>query len=78
MTFGIKPTHPKTGYGYLELKTAVLDEHGTSELVSFVEKPNVKHAKKMLGAGNFFGMRGYFCSALKKCLMPLRHMLQKL
>ena len=31
----------------------MLDEHGTSELVSFVEKPNVKHAKKMLRLATF-------------------------
>ena len=32
VTFGIKPTHPETGYGYLELSTDPLDDHGSSDL----------------------------------------------
>ena len=37
VTFGIKPTHPEIGYGYLELSTDFFDGYGTSELRSFVE-----------------------------------------
>ena len=29
VTFGIKPTHPETGYGYLELSSDALDPFGT-------------------------------------------------
>ena len=54
VTFGIKPTHPETGYGYLELSTKVLDTSGASELVNFVEKPDLKNAENMLEAGNFY------------------------
>ncbi len=60
VTFGITPTHPETGYGYLELKTDALDKSGTSELVTFIEKPNMKRAKQMLGAGNFLWNAGIF------------------
>ncbi len=60
VTFGITPTHPETGYGYLELKTDVLDKSGTSELAAFIEKPSVKHAKDMLVAGNFLWNAGIF------------------
>ena len=59
VTFGIKPTHPETGYGYLELHSDVLDKSGTSELVAFIEKPN-ENAKKMLSAGNFLWNAGIF------------------
>ena len=48
VTFGIKPTHPETGYGYLELSTDPLDDRGTSDLKTFVEKPNLLDAKQML------------------------------
>ena len=65
VTFGIKPTHPETGYGYLELHSDVLDKSGTSELIAFIEKPNVKHAEKMLSLATFFGMQGSFCFVLK-------------
>ena len=60
VTFGITPTRPETGYGYLELKTDVLDKSGTSELVAFIEKPNVKLAREMLVAGNFLWNAGIF------------------
>ena len=60
VTFGITPTHPETGYGYLELQTDVLDKFGTSELVTFVEKPSLKNAKQMLDAGNYLWNSGIF------------------
>ena len=60
VTFGITPTHPETGYGYLELQADVLDKFGTSELVTFIEKPSVKLAKEMLVAGNFLWNAGIF------------------
>ena len=60
VTFGIKPTYPETGYGYLELSPNVLDASGTSDLSSFVEKPDLKHAKQMLTAGNYLWNAGVF------------------
>lgn len=60
ITFGIKPTRPETGYGYLELSQNVLDADGTSDLTKFFEKPDLKHAKQMLAAGNFLWNAGIF------------------
>jgi mannose-1-phosphate guanylyltransferase/mannose-6-phosphate isomerase len=60
VTFGIKPKHPETGYGYLELSTDVLDEYGSSDLKMFVEKPSVQHAKQMLEAGHYLWNAGIF------------------
>ena len=60
VTFGIKPTHPETGYGYLELSTDVLDNSASFDLKNFVEKPNVKHAEQMLAAGNYLWNAGIF------------------
>lgn len=60
VTFGIKPTHPETGYGYLELSTGVLDASGTSDVLKFVEKPDLDHAKQMLVAGNYLWNAGIF------------------
>ena len=34
VTFGIRPTHPETGYGYLELSTDPIDDYGTCDLRS--------------------------------------------
>ena len=60
VTFGIKPTRPETGYGYLELSTNDLDPAGSSELLSFVEKPNLQDARHMLAADKYVWNAGIF------------------
>lgn len=59
VTFGIRPTHPETGYGYLELETA---DEGTGPigLKRFVEKPDEDSAAKMLASGQFLWNAGIF------------------
>lgn len=52
VVFGIKPTYPETGYGYLECKD--------DKLISFTEKPNEINAKKFLKNGNFLWNSGNF------------------
>ena len=60
VTFGIKPTHPETGYGYLELSKDLIDDFGTADLTKFVEKPNLQKAKEMLEAGHYLWNAGIF------------------
>lgn len=60
VTFGIKPTHPEKGYGYLELATAPIDDSGTSDLEKFIEKPDLQDAKQMLEAGHYLWNAGIF------------------
>ncbi len=60
VTFGIKPTRPETGYGYLELSTDPLDSYGTSDVISFVEKPNLQDAKEMFSVDNYLWNAGIF------------------
>ena len=60
VTFGIKPTHPETGYGYLELSTDPLDDYGTCDLKDFIEKPNLQNAKQMFEAGHYLWNAGIF------------------
>ena len=60
VTFGIKPTHPETGYGYLELAKNPIDDHGTSDLEKFIEKPDLQDAKQMLEAGHYLWNAGIF------------------
>ena len=60
VTFGIKPKHPETGYGYLELSTDPIDDYGSSDVKKFVEKPGLLDAQQMLEAGNFLWNAGIF------------------
>ena len=58
VTFGIKPSYPETGYGYIN----ITDKHVESgfKVNKFVEKPNEELAKKYLAEGNYFWNSGIF------------------
>jgi mannose-1-phosphate guanylyltransferase / mannose-6-phosphate isomerase len=58
VTFGITPTHPETGYGYLELADAAGSE--AVALKRFVEKPDAMRAAEMVAAGMFLWNAGIF------------------
>jgi len=61
-TFGIKPTHPATGYGYLEVgeKTAMDQDVEHFQVVSFKEKPNAEVAGQYLESGRYLWNSGMF------------------
>ncbi len=58
VTFGITPTGPEIGYGYIEAGQARGD--GTNEVACFVEKPQYDKAVAMLAAGGFYWNSGMF------------------
>ena len=58
VTFGIKPTHPETGYGYLELSKTTTTQ--AVALKAFVEKPDLTNAEKMIQSENFLWNSGIF------------------
>jgi mannose-1-phosphate guanylyltransferase/mannose-6-phosphate isomerase len=60
VTFGIKPTHPETGYGYLKVSTELLERSGIARVESFVEKPNFSDAQKMLSEDKYLWNAGIF------------------
>lgn len=66
VTFGIAPTGPETGYGYIEAGKAVGD--GTSEVARFVEKPKRPDAEAMLKAGGYYWNSGMFMLGAKAFL----------
>jgi len=62
VTFGIKPTAPETGYGYVE-KGKTLAGQGEIKIHKakrFVEKPDYETAKKYQKSGEFFWNSGMF------------------
>lgn len=65
VTFGIQPTHPETGYGYLELSGDRLDQYGSALVSKFIEKPNLANVKQMLKVGNFLWNSGIFLFSAK-------------
>jgi len=61
VTFGIAPTEPETGYGWLELPPGARPEGvDPLPLTRFVEKPDLVTAQAMLDAGNYLWNAGIF------------------
>lgn len=58
--FGIVPTRPATGYGYIERGDELPDSDRVFDVARFREKPNLETAQEFLEAGNFFWNSGIF------------------
>lgn len=72
VTFGIKPTMPHTGYGYIELSTKISDVF--YNVRRFTEKPDIETAVKYISTDKYLWNSGMFffsyrtiLSELKKC-----------
>jgi mannose-1-phosphate guanylyltransferase/mannose-6-phosphate isomerase len=63
ITFGIRPTRPETGYGYIE----IADRFNGScfKVRRFVEKPNREKAEEYIHNPNFFWNSGIFLFTLE-------------
>jgi mannose-1-phosphate guanylyltransferase/mannose-6-phosphate isomerase len=57
-TFGIVPTAPETGFGYIH--AGDLNWNGYCELKRFVEKPDLETAKQYVEEGNYYWNSGMF------------------
>lgn len=60
VTFGIRPTHPETGFGYIRMGAAV-DQREGREVQAFVEKPNRETAEAYVASGDYVWNSGMFC-----------------
>ena len=58
VVFGIRPTGPETGYGYIEV--AEMGD-AAQPLKSFVEKPDRATAEQYLAEGRYYWNSGMFC-----------------
>lgn len=71
VTFGIQPTAPETGYGYIESGVALAGPAG-NKVARFVEKPDLATAKDYLASGRFTWNSGMFCFTAGAMLAALR------
>jgi mannose-1-phosphate guanylyltransferase len=60
VTFGINPTSPETGYGYIQAGPP-LNGGAARSAIRFVEKPDPETARKYLASGDFLWNSGMFC-----------------
>ena len=61
VTFGVKPTSPETGYGYIEAQEPIFSSNlSGSKIISFIEKPNLDIAKELIQDKRFAWNSGIF------------------
>lgn len=71
VTFGITPTEPATGYGYIEQGEPL--KSGAYTVKRFVEKPAADKAQDMLEKGGFYWNSGIFMCKASLLLSELEH-----
>ncbi|NVM78701.1 mannose-1-phosphate guanylyltransferase/mannose-6-phosphate isomerase [Duganella sp. SG902] len=72
-TFGIVPTSPETGYGYIR-SGAPADAPHCYKVDSFVEKPDRATAEGFVAAGNYYWNSGMFLFRAASYLQELREL----
>lgn len=76
VTFGIKPTYPATGYGYIERARPIPGTDGHAyQVARFVEKPDAPRAQAYVESGNFgwnSGMFVFHAGTVLSCLQRFK------
>ena len=70
VTFGVAPTHPATGYGYIEAGDALGE--ATFRIRRFVEKPDLAKAEGFLRQGGYLWNSGMFVFRADRYLEELK------
>ncbi|KGN29808.1 mannose-1-phosphate guanylyltransferase [Knoellia sinensis KCTC 19936] len=60
VTIGIEPTHPSTGFGYIQMGSRLMGQPTARRVRQFVEKPDVRRATAYLATGEFRWNAGMF------------------
>ncbi len=80
VTIGIEPTHPETGYGYVQYEGQVDRDRKTPEALpvrTFAEKPDIETAERFLDSGDFLWNSGIFVWRADSILNAIQHHLPK-
>ncbi|MCH2142575.1 MAG: mannose-1-phosphate guanylyltransferase [Phycisphaerales bacterium] len=71
VTFGIEPTYPATGFGYVELDTPIAGHEPACRTARFVEKPSESVAAEYLATGRYKWNSGMFVFSASGFLQAL-------
>ena len=74
VTFGIKPSAPETGYGYIKIGNPIADIEGVFAVEQFVEKPDRATAEGYLVSGCYFWNSGMFLFSAKTFLAEMKRL----
>jgi Mannose-1-phosphate guanylyltransferase len=73
VTFGILPSRPETGYGYIEIAGTGYELNRTSQkIIAFKEKPTLEKAEEYIAAGNFFWNSGMFVFSARTIIQEFK------
>ena len=72
VTFGITPSAPETGYGYIRARTAPSTD--PVSVAEFVEKPDAATAQRYLESGNYLWNSGLFLFRADRYIAELEHL----
>jgi mannose-1-phosphate guanylyltransferase len=77
VTIGIVPTHPETGFGYIERAAAlhIVGEGESYQVARFTEKPPLEQAREFVTSGRFYWNAGYFAWTLDHILAEFGQLL---
>lgn len=80
ITIGITPTHPETGYGYIQFEDKVDSRYCDSvyKVKRFVEKPDKATAKKYMDSGKYLWNSGMFIWKVSTILNNIQKYMPKL
>jgi len=71
VTFGVEPTEPHTGYGYIKKGSEHVD-FDLHEVEEFVEKPDINKAEKFINSGEYLWNSGIFMFQVSTYLNALK------
>ena len=71
VTFGMRPTAPETGYGYIAMGAPLADAEGAYEVAEFIEKPDANKAVRLATDGRHLWNSGMFVFSARTLLEEL-------
>lgn len=72
LTFGVLPTKPETGYGYIKLGDFITSDSKLKKAEKFLEKPNYKKALEYVDSGEYVWNSGMFVFKYNTIMNELR------
>jgi mannose-1-phosphate guanylyltransferase len=77
LTLGIKPSHPNTGYGYIQFEQEAVSDN-VYKVKTFTEKPNLEMAASFLASGDFLWNAGIFVWQVKTVIAAFERSLPEM
>jgi mannose-1-phosphate guanylyltransferase/mannose-6-phosphate isomerase len=72
VTFGMRPTAPETGYGYIEIGEELTGARGVHAVARFVEKPDAETAAALCDTGRYLWNSGMFVFTARVLLREMQ------